>query len=265
MPTPQPSLFIAHGSPMNAIEDNAFTRELAKIGERLRQNPPKSILVCSAHWPSRGQTLFSSAERPPTLCDFFGFPPELGACRYPAPGSPSLAAAAAGLAGGALAERGFDHGAWAPLMRLFPQADIPAVSMSLDLQATPAEIFETGRRLAPLLASGTLFIASGNVSHNLSALDWRNAGPEPSEPWAMQLHQAALAAALDGAVPALADYRSLPGSAQGIPAPADHYLPLLAACGAGLGKKASVLYDGFELGTLSLLSLAWQPDAEPCS
>ena len=261
----QPSLFIAHGSPMNAIEDNAFARELDNIGARLRQNPPKSILVCSAHWASRGKTLFSSSERPATLCDFFGFPPELGACRYPAPGHPELARAAAALTGGALSERGFDHGAWAPLMRLFPAADIPAVSMSVDLQASPMEIYETGLRLAPLLADGTLFIASGNVAHNLSMLDWHCAGTEPSKPWAMRLHQSAMAAALEGDLAALADYRSLPGSAEGIPAPAEHYLPLLAACGAGLGKKAAVLYDGFELGTLSLLSLAWQPNFEPAS
>ena len=171
-----PVLFVGHGSPMNAIEDNEFSREWAELGRSLPR--PQAILCVSAHWQSRG-TQVTAMPQPRTIYDFYGFPPELYRQVYPAPGSPDLARRVQTLLG---TERvtldegwGLDHGTWSVLIRMFPQADIPVVQLSLDATRPEADHYRLAKGLAPLRDEGILVIGSGNVVHNLSVINWDGA------------------------------------------------------------------------------------------
>ena len=174
MPKParQPSIFLAHGDPMNALRDNDFTRSISATAAALPEKP-RAILVVSAHWESRG-TLVCSASLPETIHDFGGFPDELYAVRYPAPGAPELARKAARLVTGArdTLEWGLDHGAWSVLRHAFPDADVPAFQVSIDALASLPRQLEIGRALAPLRDEGVLIVGSGNIVHNLARISW---------------------------------------------------------------------------------------------
>ena len=168
-----PALFIGHGSPMNAIEDNPFSRHLKKLGEKIPK--PRVVLVVSAHWQSRGSKLLHIAN-PKTIYDFYGFPEELYRVVYPAPGAPIEAEALSNRLGQKVIQLdeqwGFDHGVWAVLCHLYPKADIPVLQLSLNKDFGFREHFEFAKSLKYLRDEGVLILGSGNVVHNLGALDF---------------------------------------------------------------------------------------------
>ena len=170
-----PVLFIGHGSPMNAIEDNEFSRAWSEAGRSLPR--PKAILCISAHWETKG-TQVTAMEKPKTIYDFYGFPPELYAVQYPAAGSPDLARRIQELVKPVEVLQdlswGLDHGAWSVLCRLFPQADVAVVQLSLDRSISPQAHYDLGRQLGALRDEGILIIGSGNVVHNLGRITWED-------------------------------------------------------------------------------------------
>jgi 4,5-DOPA dioxygenase extradiol len=243
-----PTLFLGHGSPENAIADNAYTRALSALAADIPR--PEAILVVSAHYMTEGSAL-TSAEHPRTIHDFYGFPEELYEVRYPAPGAPKLAADVAGLLGGVLdSSWGLDHGAWSPMRHIWPDADVPTVELSIDLRTPPKTHYELGRKLSELPDEGVLVVGSGNIVHNLGAIDWNR--PHGGYEWCSAFDAAVnerLEARDDAA---LIDYAALPGGRQSVPTP-DHYLPLLyAAAAAGTGAPAKTVYEGLEMGSLSM-------------
>lgn len=256
-----PALFLAHGSPMNALADSAFTRSLAALGARLPR--PASILCVSAHWLTRG-TAVTGMSAPRTIHDFDGFPEALYRVQYPAPGSPALAARVKELLGAKTAidegEWGLDHGAWSVLKHLYPKADVPVVQLGIDLGASARRRFELGKKLRPLREEGVLIVGSGNVVHSLRRVSWE----EDAEPaaWAVAFSDWVKGRALARDFDALlADLSSAPGGRESVPTP-DHYDPLPYVLGAAAqGEKTSVLYDAIEHGSISMLSLGFGLDA----
>jgi 4,5-DOPA dioxygenase extradiol len=218
--------------------------------------PLRAILVCSAHWEAPGPFRVSAAAAPGVLHDFGGFPEALYALDYPAPGSPELAAEVAALLTGAGLEtrldpeRPLDHGAWVPLRYLRPEADIPVLQFSLPRPRTPELLQAAGRALSPLRESGVLIVGSGGIVHNLPRLDWN--GAAAPRPWAnafQQWMQARLEARDEAA---LRDWQQAPGSTESVPT-TEHLDPLFVAMGATY-EPPETLYDGWQLGSLSLAS-----------
>ena len=168
-----PVLFVGHGSPTNAIEDNEFSRAWSAVGRDMPA--PAAILCVSAHWETSG-VMVTAMDRPRTIHDFYGFPDELYAVAYPAPGSPRLAGRVQELLGVGAAKAdlhwGLDHGAWSVLRRMFPKADVPVVQLSLDTNRSPADQYLLASRLAPLRTEGVLIVGSGNLVHNLRVINW---------------------------------------------------------------------------------------------
>jgi 4,5-DOPA dioxygenase extradiol len=253
-PARLPTLFVGHGSPLNAVADNRWSRAWRALAARLPR--PAAVLSVSAHWFVPGS--FVTAEpRPRTIHDFSGFPPELHRVAYPAPGDPGLAARVAGLLGaGRAAPRtdwGLDHGTWSVLVHLFPAADVPVVQLSLDARLAPAEHLAIGRALAPLRREGVLILGSGNAVHNLGhAIPSFRHGDLATPEWARDFDAAVARAcsAHDGA--ALAAAAASPAAAQAHPS-LDHYLPLLYAAGAADPTDAvSFPVEGFDLSSLSM-------------
>ena len=246
-----PVLFVGHGSPMNAIEDNEWSRGFSALASLVPA--PLAILAVSAHWESDGT--FTTLDDPPaTIHDFGGFPPELYAMRYPAPGDPALAARAATLTGGSAADgRGLDHGTWSVLHRMFPAANVPAVQLSLDVRATSGEHLAMGHALAPLRDEGVLILGSGNLTHDLRDAFSRARRGDPSTPdWAARFDarvaQALAAHDADFLVRAL----ETPDGRRAHPT-AEHWLPILYAAGAAdEGDAVRFPITGFDLGSLSM-------------
>jgi len=255
-----PSIFVGHGSPMNAIEDNRFTRTLQRWGYQI--GLPRAIVVVSAHWLTPRSTRVSAASAPETIHDFGGFPAELNAMSYPAPGAPALAArAAAGLGPRANAidpERGLDHGAWTVLHRLYPAANVPVLQLSIDIAQPAGYHLAIGRSLARLRDEGVLVVGSGNIVHNLSATD-RCAGETAHglTAWAEDFDQQTKRALDAGDRGALVAYDKLASARIAVPTP-DHYFPLLYAVGAAPADEAPRhVFEGFQAGTLSMRCLHW--------
>ncbi len=249
-----PALFLGHGSPMNVLEENRYTRVWQQLGRDLPR--PRAILAISAHWYTRG-TRVTAMEQPRTIHDFGGFPQALFDVRYPAPGSPALAQRVTELL--PLTEKdeswGFDHGSWGLLARMYPEADIPLVQLSVDSTRSAEWHFEAGRTLAALRDEGILLVASGNVVHNLRKLQWQ--GAAPVYPWADGFNQYVRdnlrSDAAAGDHP-LVNYQQHPGAALSHPT-AEHYLPLLYILGArAAGEAVSVPVEGMEMGAISMLS-----------
>ena len=247
-----PSLFIGHGSPMNTLERNPYTLVWRKLGRTLPR--PRGILVVSAHW-FIGATAVTAMQRPRTIHDFYGFPDELFAFEYPAPGSPELAAEIVELAkpmwvGLDRDQWGLDHGTWSVLAHLYPEADVPVVQLSLNVLKPLDYHVQLGTKLAALRDRGVLVLASGNVVHNLRRLDWRNRGS--GEDWAYRFDDAAasMMAERPGDIVELVNH---PDYSTAVPTP-DHFLPLLYLAGiaAASGARAVPLVRGCTLGSVSM-------------
>lgn len=250
-----PMLFIGHGSPMNAIEDNEFTRGWREMGKTLPK--PKAILCVSAHWETKG-TFVTAMEQPKTIHDFGGFPQALFDVQYPAPGSPAMAsevkAAAASVEIGLDHQWGLDHGAWSILKPMFPGADIPVIQLSLDYTKDAKWHYEFAKELSALRSKGVLIIGSGNIVHNLGRIDWKN--PNGKYDWAEEAITKIKGLIDAGDFKSLVNYSSLGRSvAMAVPSP-DHYLPLLYVLGLK-GDKESISYfnDKTVLGSITMTSL----------
>ncbi len=248
-----PVLFVGHGNPMNAIEDNEFSRAWA---EAARSIPvPEGILCISAHWETAG-TLVTVAERPETIHDFYGFPRPLYDMEYPAPGSPALARLAEESVYTTRVwpdpDRGLDHGAWAVLSRMFPDAGIPVVQLSLDRTKPPAFHFRLGEELKALRDRGILVLCSGNIVHNLRVLAWEGTAYE----WAVEFDETVKLLILSGDHDAIVDYPSL-GRAARLSVPTnEHYLPLLYALAMReKDEDVSFFAEKVTLGSVSMRSL----------
>lgn len=255
--TRMPALFLGHGSPMNVLEENVYTETWRKLGETLPK--PKAIIAVSAHWYTRG-TAVTAMEKPRTIHDFGGFPQALFDTRYPAPGSPALARQIAEVLSPVDVqldqEWGFDHGSWGVLIKMYPDADIPVVQLSVD-GTKPAEYhFELGRKLAVLREQGVMIVASGNVVHNLRMVRWQ--GEAEAYPWAESFNQYVrdnLAWQGDDAQHPLVNFMQHDGAALSNPTP-EHYLPLLYVLGARSHDEAvTIPVDGIVMGSLSMLSV----------
>ncbi len=249
-----PTLFIGHGSPMNAIEDNEFAQAWRDAAQRLPK--PKAVLCISAHWETHGPQVSATA-RPETIHDFYGFPPELGAVRYPAPGAPELAEqlceslSAFGVSQDF--ERGLDHGAWSVLRRMYPAADVPVLQLSLD-SAQPGDFhYRLGQALQGLRTQGVLVLGSGNIVHNLRLYDFYDQTPQD---WAVVAEEAMGELILRHDHAALVDFHHLPNAGQAIPTP-EHYLPLLYILGLRASDEPAQLFCRTVLGSLSMDCLAF--------
>ncbi len=256
-----PTIFIGHGSPMNAIQDNNFTRALRQWGKDL--GLPRAILVVSAHWLTEREVQVSAAAKPVTMHDFGGFPAELHAQRYPAPGAPAVAQRAASMVGpqrvGVATDRGLDHGAWSVLKHLYPAANVPVFQWSIDITRGAAFHHGVGRALASLRDEGVMILGSGNVVHNLGeTMRGREATPRGMTRWADEFDQNAKQAIDAGDARALVAYERLSNDAErAVPFP-DHYFPLLYALGAvQAGERPRHVFEGFQSGTLSMRCVEW--------
>ena len=253
-----PVLFLGHGSPMNAIEENEFVRGFREIGKVIPK--PHAILCVSAHWETSG-TFVTAMEHPKTIHDFGGFPEELFAVQYPAPGSPELAKETKDVVRktdvGLDNEWGLDHGCWSVVKHLYPNADVPVVQMSLDHYQTPQAHYALGKELSSLRKRGVLIIGSGNMVHNLRMVAWDKLdATEYGYDWALEANDGMKKYVLDGDHQSLMDYRSQGKAFQlAIPTP-EHFLPLLYVL--ALQEKAetvSLFNDKTVAGSLSMTSL----------
>jgi 4,5-DOPA dioxygenase extradiol len=248
-----PVLFFGHGNPMNALARNNYTEAWQRIGATVTR--PKAILAISAHWYGPG-TAVTASPAPRTTHDFGGFPDALFQMEYPAPGSPELASRVQQLVDAKLDDSwGLDHGTWAVLCHVYPEADIPIVQLSLDANQSAAWHYELGRRLAPLREEGVLIAGSGNLVHNLRAYGWGKAMPEPYD-WAARFETQARALILAGDTAPLIDYETLgPDAMLSVPTP-ERYLPLLYVLALRKeGESISFPVEGFEGGSMSMLAV----------
>ena len=264
-----PVLFVGHGSPMNALEDNAYRRSWQQLGQQLlaRAERPQLVLCISAHWITQGQgSWLTGMAQPRTIHDFGGFPDELFAQQYPAPGAPVVAQQLASQlhmphsqqALGVDADGwGLDHGTWSVLKPMFPAADIPVVQLSIDYRRPPAEHFALGQQLQALRERGVLIVGSGNVVHNLRALQ-RTQSPLQAYDWAIEFDQMVTGLVERGDLARLGDFQQLGTVAQMAHPTYDHYLPLLYAAGAvHPGEVAQFFNADFQMAAISMRSMVW--------
>lgn len=253
-----PVLFLGHGSPMNAIEENEFVAGFRNIAKEI---PKPSAIVCvSAHWETGG-TFVTAMEKPKTIHDFGGFPKELFAVQYPAPGSPELAKEIKNIVKktdvGLDEKWGLDHGCWSVVKHLYPNADVPVIQMSLDYSQTPQYHYDLAKGLSSLRKKHVLIIGSGNMVHNLSMVAWDELNAtEYGYDWALEASEKMKKYILDGDYQSLIDYQSQ-GSAfnLAIPTP-EHYLPLLYALALKEeNEKVSLFNDKTVAGSLTMTSL----------
>jgi 4,5-DOPA dioxygenase extradiol len=248
-----PALFVGHGSPMNAIEDNRWSRGWAEMGATLRR--PDAILCVSAHWQTNG-VMVTAMDKPKTIHDFYGFPDELATKQYPAPGAPALARKTRDIvhkAPIALDDGwGLDHGTWSVLAKMFPRADVPVFQLSLDGGQAPAWHYELARELRALREQGVLIIGSGNIVHNLRLLNRNTSAFD----WATEFDMQVKALIDKGDHRGLADYAKLGRAAQLSVPTNEHYLPLLYAL-AVKNDTDTVKYfnEGMTMGSISMRSL----------
>jgi len=252
-----PVVFVGHGSPMNAVEENEFSRGWEALGRELPR--PGAILAVSAHWVTDGVRV-CSAEKPRTIYDMYGFPDALYRASYPAPGDPALSRRAAALLGGREdGSWGLDHGVWSVLRRMYPAADVPVVEMSVDANASPEALFEMGRALRPLREEGVLILASGNVVHNLSLLDWDR--PD-GYPWADEFDAWIRDRILAGKYGEALHWQDAGESAKKAFRTGEHFAPLLVALGAAEGGRARTRNEARTLGSLSMTCYLFEPEKQ---
>ena len=247
----QPVVFVGHGSPLNAIVDNDIRRGWQEMGKRLGR--PRAILAVSAHWFTYGRWVRTAAHNP-QINDMYGFPDELYAVHYAPAGAPDVAARALDLLGGVATgteDWGVDHGVWSVLSNMYPEADVPVVMVSCDGDAAPEDHLEVGRRLAALRDEGVMIVASGNVVHNLRAVDWDKSD---GFAWANDFDDRVRDLILARDSDSIVRYTQLAGWQRAIPTP-DHFLPLLTALGAARDDDEVVVWNQIrELGSMSQTS-----------
>jgi 4,5-DOPA dioxygenase extradiol len=257
-----PVLFVGHGSPMNAIEDNEFSRGWRNVGGTLPR--PKAILCISAHWETWG-TLVTAMKKPRTIHDFGGFPRDLYEVQYPAPGSPTLAQETRTVVKKTDVsldnDRGLDHGCWSVLSRMFPGADVPVIQMSLDSTKPPRDHYDLGKELAPLRQKGVLIVGSGNIVHNLRRVMFAGDGlGDFNKPfgldWAIEAGELFKRLIDANRHEELIDY-SLLGKAVELAVPTpEHYLPLLYALALQREDEAITYFNDKPVaGSLTMTSL----------
>ena len=253
-----PVLFLGHGSPMNAIEENQFVQGFRNISREIPK--PNAILCISAHWFTNG-TFVTAMLNPKTIHDFYGFPKELFEVNYPAPGSPELARETAELLFPEIVEEdhswGLDHGAWSVIRHLYPNAEIPVIQLSIDYSRPPQYHFDLAKKLQKLREKGILIIGSGNIVHNLRMIDWKNINTVGAGwDWAVEAREKTNNWLLDGNFQNLIDYQRQGVALQtAVPSP-DHYLPLIYSL--GLKEKSenlSLFNDELIGGSLSMTSV----------
>lgn len=254
MPELMPAGFLGHGSPMNALEINRFTESWQAFG--LAVPRPRAILCVSAHWYINATAVTAMAQ-PPTIHDFYGFPEELFAVEYPAPGDPEIAEAVVETVkptwvGLDRDSWGIDHGTWSVLVHAFPAADVPVLQLAIDAQRSFEDHVALGAALAPLREQGVLVVGSGNIVHNLRRIDW--AALDGGFDWAQRFDDAAreILQSDPASVPRLADH---PDFAVAVPTP-DHFIPMLYLAGlaAVSQERPEVLVEGCSMGSLSMTS-----------
>lgn len=258
-----PVLFLGHGSPMNAIEDNEYRRSWQALGAQFGAALPRPqlILCISAHWLTRGWWL-TGMDKPKTIHDFGGFPQALFDQQYPAPGAPALAQAISrGIAQPAVgldaSGWGYDHGTWSVLKPMFPQADIPVLQLSMDYSRPPAEHFALGQQLKPLRERGVLIVGSGNIVHNLRATR-RGTASNQAYDWAIEFDGKVAGQLQKGELGALADFQKMGAAAQLAHPTHDHYLPLLHAAGAAEpGEPVRFFNASYQSASISMRSVIW--------
>ncbi|MDB5872928.1 MAG: dioxygenase extradiol [Ramlibacter sp.] len=258
-----PVLFLGHGSPMNAIEDNEYRRSWQALGKEFgtRLPQPQLILCISAHWITEGWLLTGMA-KPRTIHDFGGFPQELFDQQYPAPGAPAVALEISRgieqpIVGVDSHEWGLDHGAWSVLKPMFPKADIPVLQLSMDYSRPPAEHFALGQQLKGLRDQGVLIIGSGNIVHNLRATRF-GAPSNQAYDWAVEFDGKIAGQMEKGDLAALADFQKMGSVAQMAHPTYDHYLPLLHAAGAADPNEPVRFFNAnYQAASISMRSAVW--------
>ena len=252
-----PVLFVGHGNPMNAIEQNDYVHAWQQLGKTLPR--PNAILCISAHWETKG-TFVTAMEKPKTIHDFYGFPKALFDVEYPAAGSAELAKetkqSITKTPVGFDYEWGLDHGSWSVLKHIYPDADVPVIEMSMDYTQGPQWHFDLAKELAVLRNKGVLIIGSGNMVHNLRAVDFNKAG---GFDWAMEANDIFKKLINGGDNKSLINYGALGKAVQmAVPTP-DHYLPLLYTLGVtGAGEKISLFNDKADVGSITMTSLKFE-------
>jgi 4,5-DOPA dioxygenase extradiol len=257
-----PTLFLSHGSPMNAVEPGGTGHVWQALSKRLPR--PRAIVMASAHWETNVPMVTGNA-RPETIHDFGGFPAELYAIEYPAPGDPQLAARAvallkgAGMTAGVDGCRGLDHGAWVPLRWMYPDADVPVVQLALQPERGTAHHLELGRALAPLASEGVLIIGSGHTTHNLRDF-FGNRRRRDTMSYAADFAGWVSGRLEAGDADAIVDYRERAPQAERAHPTEEHFLPLPVALGAaGAHARPELVVDGYEAGSLALHSWLFHP------
>jgi len=250
-----PVLFLGHGSPMNAIQETEFSKGWQMIGKTLPK--PNAILCISAHWETRG-TFVTAMEKPPTIHDFGGFPEELFAVLYPAPGSPDLARETKKIVTktnvGLDDQWGLDHGAWSVIKHLYPKADVPVIQMSLDYNQGPQFHYELAKELGALRKKGVLIIGSGNIVHNLPRMNWNQ--PDIGFDWAIEANTKLKSLISSGDHQSIVQYKSLGKAVElSVPTP-EHFLPLIYTLGLKQEKDSlSFFNDKTIMGSISMTSV----------
>jgi len=247
------SVFLSHGSPMHALQPGPAGEAWKALGQRLPR--PKAIVIASAHWETN-LPMLTGSDKPETVHDFYNFPEPLYRLRYPAPGAPEVAKRAqtllkgAGFTAGIDGCRGLDHGAWSPLLYMYPDADIPVVQISLQPALGPRHHVALGNALKSLSKEGVLLIGSGHLTHNLR--DWARGQGQPM-PYAREFQAWVFEKLKEKDIESLVDYRSRsPHGARAHPTD-EHFLPLFFALGAAAEKaKPERVYDAIDSGVLAM-------------
>lgn len=256
-----PALFLGHGSPMNAIEENEFVKGFRKIGREIEK--PKAILCISAHWETKG-TYVTAMPNPRTIHDFGGFPQALFDVQYPAPGSPDLAKETKELVKSTevhLDDKwGLDHGSWSVIKHMYPNADVPVIQMSIDYSKPAQYHFELAKELASLRKKGVLIVGSGNMVHNLRMVAWDKLAGDPyAYEWAEEASETMKSKILNGDFQSLVKYDKMGKAFQlAIPTP-EHYLPLIYTLALKNEKDETMLFNDLPVGgSLTMTSVKFE-------